>query len=87
MFRHYGTCFRKLLKYFCVAHMHPNNWDKVTSRGGVEIPHMLEFTFYSRRRAQPNGRSSRFPHPLDRDNVSDKPHLALPRCWYSDTTG
>jgi len=83
MFQYYSGCFRKLLKYFHVAHIHPNNWDAVTSRDGIEIPHMLEFTFYTRRRACPRGMASRFPHPLDRDNVPDKHSLALPRCWYS----
>lgn len=83
-FRMYNMCFEKLLRHFHVAHIHPNNWDKVTRYGDIEIPHMLEFTFYSRRRALPRGRATTFPHPLDRDNVTDKPHVALPRCWYAN---
>jgi hypothetical protein len=84
MFRHYRSCFQKLLKYFHVAHIHPNNWDKVTNCRGIEIPHMLEFTFYSRKRAHPAGKASRFPHPLDRDNVPENRPLNLPRDWYSN---
>lgn len=53
MFQHYSFCFKKLLRHFHVAHIHPNNWDQVTRRGDIEIPHMLEFTFYTRRRAHP----------------------------------
>ena len=86
MFKHYSMCFRKLLRYFRVAHIHPNNWDEVTRRAEVEIPHMLEFTFYSRRRAGSHGTVSRLPHPLDRDNVPGKRALTLPRCWYTDST-
>lgn len=85
LFQHYRSCFHKLLKYFHVAHIHPNNWDKVTTCNGIEIPHMLEFTFYSRKRAKPSGKASLFPHPLDRDNVPEKHSLNLPRCWYVDT--
>jgi hypothetical protein len=81
-FRLYKMCFDKLLRFFDVAHIHPNNWDKVTRYEGIEIPHMIEFTFYNKQRSRPRGPAKVFPHPLDRDNVSDKPHLALPRCWY-----
>jgi hypothetical protein len=83
MFRYYRACFNKLLRYFRVAHIHPNNWDQVTRKGEIEIPHMLEFTFYNRRRAHPYGIANHFPHPLDRHNVFDKRPLTLPRCWYS----
>jgi hypothetical protein len=82
-FRLYNMAFEKLLRRFQVAHIHPNNWDKVTRYGNIEIPHMLEFTFYNRKRAQPRGPAKAFPHPLDRDNVLDKPSVTLPRCWYS----
>ncbi|MDE1178565.1 MAG: FkbM family methyltransferase [Edaphobacter sp.] len=81
-FRMYRMCFDKLLRHFHVAHIHPNNWDKVTRYGSIEIPHMMEFTFHHRRRAQPLGPAINFPHSLDRDNVPDKPHVTLPRCWY-----
>ena len=82
-FRMYRMCFEKLLRHFHVAHIHPNNWDKVTRYGAIEIPHMMEFTFYNRSRSNVRGPVGRFPHPLDRDNVQDKQHVALPRCWYS----
>jgi hypothetical protein len=82
-FRLYKMCFDKLLRLFHVAHLHPNNWDRVTRHGGIEIPHMIEFTFYNRRRGRPCGYANVFPHPLDRDNVIDKPNLTLPHCWYS----
>jgi hypothetical protein len=82
-FRLYKMCFDKLLRFFQVAHLHPNNWDKVTRYEGIEIPNMVEFTFYNKKRAKPRGPAKTFPHALDRDNVADKPPLVLPRCWYT----
>ena len=83
-FRLYKMCFHKLLRFFEVAHIHPNNWDRVTRQEDIEIPHMLEFTFYSKRRAHRGGPVKALPHVLDRNNVPDKPPLVLPRCWYSE---
>ena len=78
----YRTCFEKILTNFHVVHIHPNNICDSLSKGGIEIPRIMEFTFYSKKRAPAIKRRNDFPHPLDRDNVSDKRPLALPTCWY-----
>jgi len=79
----YKDCFAKLTSQFVVAHIHPNNCCGSVVRGPIEIPNVIEVTFYNKKRvAKPSPRND-FPHPLDRDNVPSKPALALPKCWYT----
>lgn len=82
-FEIYSSCFEKLLDKFHVVHLHPNNCCGSTLKGGVEIPHIMEFTFLNKRRAPALKPQISFPHKLDRQNLPGKP-LALPTCWYSD---
>ena len=79
----YRTCFERILKHFHVAHIHPNNCCGSVRKGGIEIPKVLEFTFYNKSRVCRTTYAHRFPHPLDRDNVPAKKSLNLPKCWYS----
>ena len=74
--------FQKLLRYHHVVHIHPNNNVEFDSRQGIDIPRVMEFTFYRRDRAVviPDGKLV-FPHSLDRDNTIGKPSLVLPACW------
>ena len=76
-------CFEKLLTNFCVAHMHPNNCCGSVRAAGIEIPTVSEFTFYNRKRIAGLKERQDFPHVLDRDNVSTKKSLYLPKIWYS----
>jgi len=76
-------CFAKLTSQFVVAHIHPNNCCGSVTMGPIEIPRVMEVTFYNKKRvANPSARKD-FPHPLDRDNVPSKLSLALPKCWYA----
>ena len=73
--------FEKLLTTHSVVHIHPNNCcGSLTSRG-LEIPRVMEFTFYRNDRFRSRSPQTQFPHPLDRNNTG-KPTLALPTCWY-----
>jgi phosphotransferase system HPr-like phosphotransfer protein len=74
--------FQKLLRHHHVVHIHPNNYSKVKRVQEIEIPAVMEFTFYRKDRAMVLAdRKLVFPHALDRDNVSYKPSLSLPGCW------
>ncbi len=83
--------FRKILQSHSVVHIHPNNccgsvrvpnqWTHGGRTECLEIPRVLEFTFYRNDRIKKESYCRVFPHSLDRDNTS-KPSLALPCCWY-----
>jgi len=79
----YKTCFERILKQFYVAHIHPNNCCGSVRKGKIEVPRVLEFTFYNKNRVSHTSNNRKFPHPLDRDNVAANKTLLLPKCWYS----
>jgi hypothetical protein len=78
----YKAYFEKILKYFHVAHIHPNNCCGSVRKGRIEVPRILEFTFYNKSRVSHTTYKREFPHPLDRDNVAANKTLHLPECWY-----
>ena len=73
--------FKKLLKQFYIVHIHPNNAGHVSSRGGLEVPSVLEFTFLRRDRVNELVPLTFEPHVLDKPNSPKKPDLVLPACW------
>lgn len=78
------VAFEKLLEHHFVVHIHPNNSKPVVNAGGIEIPPLMEFTFYRKDRAQFSPRAGQdFPHQLDADCDSEKPAIVLPMCWRS----
>jgi hypothetical protein len=79
----FRTCFEKILRDFHVVHIHPNNCCGRVKRRGIEVPRIMEFTFYNKNRVAETKYRNDFPHVLDRDNTSRKKPLNLPKCWYS----
>lgn len=75
------TAFRKILQTHVCVHIHPNNYNGIDSRLGVEIPKLAEFTFVRKDRVFTEKYATQFPHELDFDN-SEKEHFALPKNWY-----
>jgi FkbM family methyltransferase len=73
--------FEKLLKDFCVVHIHPNNFAPAVEYKNFKIPPIMEFTFYRKDRATVTYKPIEIPHLLDSRNVFDKPDLPLPECW------
>jgi len=77
-----NATFQKLLRFHHVVHIHPNNVCGSIVRGDVEIPPVMEFTFYRKDRATlVQNQKLDFPHVLDRDNLSSMPTVVLPKCW------
>ena len=74
--------FSKILQDFSVVHIHPNNFSRPVKFRKFETPPLLEFTFLRNDRIAQQRPARTFPHPLDRKNVSSRPDLALPQCWY-----
>jgi hypothetical protein len=83
-FRLYSSCFEKLLKSFCVVHIHPNNFYGSVKRGEIEIPRLMEFTFLNRARIDSTSPVRTIPNVLDLTNVAHRRDLRLPKCWYGD---
>jgi hypothetical protein len=79
-----SACFDKLLEYFHVAHIHPNNCCGSETRSGITVPRTMEFTFINRSRVLSTTPQLSFPHQKDLDCVPSFPSLSLPPCWYSD---
>lgn len=78
-----SSVWNRLLRYFHVVHVHPNNaLPPVEMAGGLVLPQLLEFSFLRKDRAQPAGFVTEFPHPLDRPNLPNRPDLALPPLWH-----
>jgi hypothetical protein len=78
----FKTCFEKILEHFHVVHIHPNNCCGAVRRRGIEVPRIMEFTFYNKHRMTRTKVRKDFPHILDRDNSGRKKPLHLPKCWY-----
>lgn len=73
--------FRKLLRYFRVVHLHPNNYCPAEEVAGILVPPLMEVTFLRKDRLINDSPRHDFPHELDRDNVA-KPTVVLPECWF-----
>lgn len=80
----YEAGFQKLLKHFYVAHIHPNNFGGIVRKGDLEIPKLLEITFYNKKRVCEVKNANMFPNPLDVDCNPEYATMALPKCWYAD---
>lgn len=78
--------FSRILQDFSVVHIHPNNFSRPVKFKKFETPPLLEFTFLRNDRISQRRLAQTFPHPLDRKNVSKRPDLPLPRCWYQPTS-
>jgi len=85
-FRLAVSAFAKILQTHACVHLHPNNCRSSICMQGLEIPRVMEFTFFRKDRFRKHAYAKTFPHALDRDNTSN-PHLALPACWYGGLTG
>ena len=73
--------FDKLLETHHCVHIHPNNYSGTVQHGDIEIPKLMELTFYRKDRAGSTKPATQFPHSLDSENT-DNPALVLPKCWY-----
>jgi hypothetical protein len=76
------SCMEKLLCHFFVVHAHPNNCSGLLRHHGIEIPEVMEMTFYNLQRGTAGAYRSDFPHALDVDNCRGRAPMPLPGCWY-----
>lgn len=75
--------FQKLLRTHYIVHAHPNNVCPPRVRGDLEIPQVMEYTFYRKGDAKLDpAKPLEIPHPLDSDNVQKNQSYNLPKCLY-----
>jgi hypothetical protein len=70
----------KLLSYFDCVHAHANNCCGTSYLAGVDVPKVIELSFY-RKECNIGPQQSLIPHPLDIINNPDKPPLLLGIPW------
>lgn len=76
------AAFDKLLETHRVIHLHPNNCCGSKTAHGIEIPKVMEMTFYRKNCASfVRNELINYPNTLDFDNVPEKSTLPLPRIW------
>ena len=78
--------FNKILRDFCVAHIHPDNNARKWLYKDIEMPERMEFTFIRKDRVLPDNRKLVFPHKLDCRNNPNVPDLVLPEIWQNHKT-
>lgn len=76
--------FEKLQKYFEVVHIHPNNYCRVVNYQGFDFPLALEITLLRKDRITTKTAITKFPHPLDIANTTNRPDIVLSKYWYAD---
>lgn len=69
---------QRLTRHFDIVHMHANNHgDTVATREG-DMLELVEVTLLRKDRSKVREPITQLPHPLDRDNVPDRPPIQLP---------
>jgi hypothetical protein len=80
-FKMVEAVFDKLSNDFTVAHIHPNNSRPIINKNSIDIPELLEFTFFRNDRVSPSDEKLQFPHVLDEQCALHRPPRHLPKCW------
>ncbi|WP_284126380.1 FkbM family methyltransferase [Parerythrobacter aestuarii] len=68
----------RLSRHFDVVHMHANNHAEPLATRDGELLELVEVTLLRKDRSQKREPVSQLPHPLDADNVPDRPPIQLP---------
>ncbi|MHA6332630.1 FkbM family methyltransferase [Qipengyuania sp. CAU 1752] len=72
------SVIKRLTRHFDVVHMHANNQaEPLVTRDG-ELIELIEITLLRKDRSMQRDPVTQLPHPLDRDNVPNRPPVQLP---------
>jgi len=66
------SVFDKLLLYYDIVHIHPNNCCGYIKIGSRKVPRLIEVTFHRKDRSNHRYYNVKLPNPLDSKNVPDK---------------
>ena len=75
------SVMKKILKYFDVAHIHPNNCCGSYKVNKTIIPSTIEITFLRKELSLKKNPIDKLPHKLDFKNKSHKPDIFLDKTW------
>jgi hypothetical protein len=73
----------RLRRYFDIVHLHANNVYPVVEGQHYAVPPLVEVTLLRKDRSTQRRAAAHFPHPLDRDNLPDRPSVVIPPSMYS----
>lgn len=74
--------FNKVLLDHRVVHIHPNNCCGSKTIRGIEVPKVIEMTFYRADRSSfSRSAPMSYPHELDSSNIPRRKPLTLPMAW------
>lgn len=80
--RLYKIIFNKLLKFFTICHIHPNNCCGLSTYKDYKIPNVMEFTFINNNEVKKKKFIKKIPHDLDLINNLNKKDIKLPLIFY-----
>ena len=73
---------KKLLNYFYVIHIHPNNCCEIHNVSKFQIPSVLEVTYLNKKNMIVDNKNCKIPNELDKMNVIKKKDITLPDYWF-----
>jgi hypothetical protein len=76
-----SSCLERLLQWFRVVHLHPNNCAPPADVRGIGIPPFLELTLHRKDRASAIGPVTNLPLSIDHKNVPGRPDVRLGSEW------
>lgn len=75
--------FDKILRYFTVCHIHPNNYGNIKNIYGIKMPNYMEFTFVNNNYVKYKKKNLKnYPLELDKKNFPEKKDILLPKELY-----
>ncbi|WP_339925656.1 FkbM family methyltransferase [uncultured Cyclobacterium sp.] len=77
------VAFSKLLVNHSVVHIHPNNSYGSIVKNDIKIPKIIEVTFLRKDSGVLEEYQTKFPHPLDKDNIKGKSMVLSKDLFYS----
>jgi hypothetical protein len=80
-FENTSYLFRKLEKFFEIAHIHENNCCKSIRTRGTYVPEVVEITFIRKDRMTGLRKPATIPHRLDEKNVKENKKIKVPKEW------
>lgn len=80
-----SAIFEKFYKNFFIAHVHPNNHERIISYGDVAVPNVIEVTFIRKDRVDACASNAPIilPHAFDIANKTRKKDIKMPKAWWS----
>ena len=77
-----SSVLKKLLNYFEINHIHPNNASGTSNVEDIIFPNTLEVTFLNKKFVKEKKKILKLPNILDKKNIEKKNDIILPNYWF-----